>query len=382
MSSIYFFPRKVCHSKSLQLFQLSNYIAVLDLSHIGLGASHAAALFHALRGLGTLTSLNLCGNALGNALLPHLDSCVAHLPSLIHLDISCTGVTDQGFVRLVGSARVSAPIEEDSVWRPLQRLNLAYNGIGGDGARGVAALLRRCSSLQSLVLEGCGFTTEDCECRELPDALKVLKCLSELRVSRNLLEIRGLDILLASLDVGCLRVLDLSATCSVSCICDGLPRAASLTLLQRLDVSYGCIGDEGVRDLVAVLETCTHLQDLGLAGNDLTQVSAGPLCGYLLSTAYLKTLDLSANSKLCNAACLQLLDAVLSTNVAVHLSLSSCGLESPLPLAAMVRPKQPVRMERLDLSGNNLNLTDCLSVCEWLGGFSLIHHNSIIVFVK
>ena len=100
-----------------------------------------------------------------------------------------------------------------------------------------------------------------------------------------------------------------------------------------------------------------------------------------MSTSCVKTLDLSANCRLCNAACLQLLDAVLSSSV-VHLNLSFCGMVSPLPLTAMERPKQPLGMERLDLSGNMLNASDCSFMCEWLGGFSLVRHNAMILAVK
>ena len=126
---------------------------------------------------------------------------------------------------------------------------------------------------------------------------------------------------------------------------------------------------------------CAHLQDLGLADNDLTQSSVGPLCGYLLSAVCLQSLDLSANFRLCNAACLQLLDAVLSSNL-VRLNMSYCGMASPLPLAGMEKPRLPLRMEKLDLSGNDLEPADCSFICLWLGGFSPIHHNSIILSVK
>ena len=162
------FP-SVCHPRPLQLFLLSNHISVLDLSNVGLRALHAPPLFHALRGLGTLTSLNLSGNPLGDASLIHLTSCLHHLPSLTHLDLTCTRVTGQG---LVASVVPTAPAE--SAWQHLLRLALAYNGLGGGGARGVAAVLRHCRSLQGLVLEGCGLTERDCDCHELPDALKGL----------------------------------------------------------------------------------------------------------------------------------------------------------------------------------------------------------------
>lgn len=369
----------VCHCKSLQLFQLNDdIITTLDLSNIGLRTAHAVPLFHALCGLGTLASLNLSGNPLGDASLPHLASSVPHLPSLIHLDISCTGITDQGLVGLVGP---SASSEVENIWRSLQRLTLAYNGLGGGGARGVATLLRRCSSLQGLVLEGCGLAEGDCESRDLQNAFRVLRCLSELNVSRNSLESQGVGALMTWLDVGALRMLDVSATCSVSSVCGGLHLGASFTLIQALDLSHGCIGDDGVQDLVRLLEVCAHLQDLGLADNDLTQSSVGPLCGYLLSAVCLQSLDLSANFRLCNAACLQLLDAVLSSNL-VRLNMSYCGMASPLPLAGMEKPRLPLRMEKLDLSGNDLEPADCSFICLWLGGFSPIHHNSIILSVK
>lgn len=72
-------------------------------------------------------------------------------------------------------------------------------------------------------------------------------------------------------------------TCTYTHFCiDVTHHMTLLQLIQALDLSHGCIGDDGVQDLVRLLEVCAHLQDLGLADNDLTQSSVGPLCGYLL----------------------------------------------------------------------------------------------------
>ena len=92
------------HSDLLQLFQSSLSLSSsssLSFSNIGLQSKHCLPLFHTLMAYPSLTSLCFTGVFLTDSSLHHLGSLLSSLPTLCHLDLSCTGISGAGLQSIV-----------------------------------------------------------------------------------------------------------------------------------------------------------------------------------------------------------------------------------------------------------------------------------------
>ena len=228
----------------------------VDLSHNGFSAAAAAPLLHSLPACAALTSLDLSGNALGDAGAELLAAVVSpdgggggrRRCRLKSLSLCGAGVR-------VGGGRALASAVRGGGGASLEALALADNALGDDGAEAFAAALAADgTALRALNLGANGIGEGGA--RALGDALRANRTLRALALPRNALGDAGTLPLaaclvrhpsLATLDLAGCRIADRGA----------LAIALSLSrnsVLRRLDLRDNLLTDKGGRSLLRIQE--------------------------------------------------------------------------------------------------------------------------------
>ena len=228
----------------------------VDLSHNGFSAAAAAPLLHSLPACAALTSLDLSGNALGDAGAELLAAVVSpdgggggrRRCRLKSLSLCGAGVR-------VGGGRALASAVRGGGGASLEALALADNALGDDGAEAFAAALAADgTALRALNLGANGIGEGGA--RALGDALRANRTLRALALPRNALGDAGALPLaaclvrhpsLATLDLAGCRIADRGA----------LAIALSLgrnSVLRRLDLRDNLLTDKGGRSLLRIQE--------------------------------------------------------------------------------------------------------------------------------
>ena len=231
----------------------------VDLSHNGFSAAAAAPLLHSLPACAALTSLDLSGNALGDAGAELLAAVVSpdgggggrRRCRLKSLSLCGAGVR-------VGGGRALASAVRGGGGASLEALALADNALGDDGAEAFAAALAADgTALRALNLGANGIGEGGA--RALGDALRANRTLRALALPRNALGDAGALPLaaclvrhpsLATLDLAGCRIADRGA----------LAIALSLgrnSVLRRLDLRDNLLTDKGGRSLLRIQERAT-----------------------------------------------------------------------------------------------------------------------------
>eukprot|EP01063_Lacrimia_lanifica_P023895 TRINITY_DN3171_c0_g1_i3.p1 TRINITY_DN3171_c0_g1~~TRINITY_DN3171_c0_g1_i3.p1 ORF type:complete len:981 (+),score=123.67 TRINITY_DN3171_c0_g1_i3:57-2999(+) len=122
-------------------------LRTLILSHTGLTAGSIGDLFQAASACPTLKSLDVRGNALGNAGLQAMLRETQVNNTLDTLDLCDVGMTGKA-VQTIGMLLRRL--------RRVSRLSLAHNVLGSEGSSLLAAVLLAAPSVRVVVLEGCG----------------------------------------------------------------------------------------------------------------------------------------------------------------------------------------------------------------------------------
>ena len=238
-------------------------ISVLILSHNKIGDDGAWTIAHALRGCEVLSVLDLSGNGIQDAGTEAPRSC------------------------------------------KLQRLGLASNCIGDDGARAVAHALRGCEVLSVLDLSGNGI--HDAGAEALSDALRSCCKLQRFSLASNCIGDDGARAVAHALR-GCelLSVLDLSGNSIQDAGTEALSEALKCCKLQRFSLASNSIGPSGA--LAGVLKhvyisldildlSCNRLGDVGIVGlvGGLKHCSCLKQLHAIATCNQLATLNLSDN---------------------------------------------------------------------------------------
>ena len=292
-------------------------LAFLDLSHnrhqrdnphshpprvFPRGDAHAALLAHVTR----LARLNLAENFIGDDQARALTPFLISNTRLTHLDLSLNKMSDSG-ARFVAKALSTSSV--------LTHLNLSSNPIEPNGFRGLAAdlanihnlthlslaycrlcspwgetrtgpsylarMLRTCTALQSIDLEGNNILPDGA--RALAGVLATCSALQDLNLNRNDVQFQGVAYL-APVFPQCkaLRSLALNGN-DIQDIRDLLACLPSCARLARLDLAYNSIASEAACQLATIMPQCSALCSLNLRGNRVEASAAHTLVDALLT---------------------------------------------------------------------------------------------------
>eukprot|EP00293_Proteomonas_sulcata_P012534 CAMPEP_0184304000 /NCGR_PEP_ID=MMETSP1049-20130417/13635_1 /TAXON_ID=77928 /ORGANISM="Proteomonas sulcata, Strain CCMP704" /LENGTH=351 /DNA_ID=CAMNT_0026615715 /DNA_START=458 /DNA_END=1513 /DNA_ORIENTATION=+ len=318
---------------------LCSSLTKLDLSSNGLGAASGqrtdpdavvAVLAEALKKTRGLRSLNLSHN---NGLGAHIAPSIWFLVSLTHLDLSKTGIDNQGAKELASAL---------SGLSSLESLILGDNKIQTEGALELCDMLPRLSRLRVLNLGNSEAAVNDPDlgndmhlsgARRLAQILPTLTHLEELDVAGNrICDLGAVRISEALFQCPRLRRLNLSRNVilldGVSALCASLPRCSSLVHLQMCATGLGTgLGDEMTRRLATILPRCRALKKLELADNGMDAAGATHLAEVLPSCQNLRYLGLQSNPRIGEAGAARF-GGLESLRLNVTIDLRSCFLGS------------------------------------------------------
>ena len=151
-------------------------------------------------------------------------------------------------------------------------VNMGSNHLGDEGAALFSAMLGSSKHLKHLDLSdnsiGCEGTAH------LASALTVNTSLDNLILGSNPIGSEGTDMILDMLTINCtLQSLNL-ANCNIegndallAKFLTSFPSASQE--FKQLEISYNCLGEEGISALIQALGADTSLTKLGLAANDI-----------------------------------------------------------------------------------------------------------------
>jgi Ran GTPase-activating protein (RanGAP) involved in mRNA processing and transport len=240
----------------------------LDLYNNKLGATGATQIAAILRDNRSLRELRIGKNNLGRKKsLKAIATALQRNATLRTLDLSHNQIDDGGAILL-------APVLDPEVSQSrLRRLDLTYNKIWPEGVRNLTgALLEGNRTLRCLNLSMNHVGPEGAE--SLAVLLKFSFTLQELLLSRNALGDHGVKLL-----------------------CQGLDESKLLsgTGLQRLDLDWNEIHDDGAKELATMLLDNAILESLNLASNAIGSDGAKALANALHSNQALTFLNLMGN---------------------------------------------------------------------------------------
>ena len=229
----------------------------------------------------SLIDMNRIGDDGARAIAHALQGCEV----LSVLDLNGSGIQDAGTKALSETLRCCK----------LQRLSLASNCIGDDGARAIAHALRGCEVLS--VLDLSGNVIQDAGTEALSEALRSCK-LQRLSLASNCmgpsgaLAVAGVLKLvyksLDNLDLSYNRLGDVGA----ACLAGGLKHCSCL---KQLHLNSNFVGDGGAMALARCLQTCIQLTTLNLSDNEIGDSGALCLGNCLKDCSCLHTLRLNHN---------------------------------------------------------------------------------------
>ncbi|XP_017537261.1 NACHT, LRR and PYD domains-containing protein 12 isoform X1 [Pygocentrus nattereri] len=243
----------------------------------------------------------------------------------------------------------------------LRELDLSSNSIGDTGLRLFADGLGNSESkLEKLRLSYCRITPQGCSILA-SELIPKLPHLKELDLSENSLREAGIQILATKLKnpqckLEILKLKDCRVTPNGSFALASALRS-NPSHLRELDLHWNNPGDEGVEQLVAVMENpVCKLEVLWLSYGLLTQRCCEALASaFRYRSASLKAVDLSGNS-IRNAGVELLSAGIRSPHCKLEiLRLASCGItEEGAAALANALAANPTTLRELDLSQNHI----------------------------
>eukprot|EP00058_Branchiostoma_floridae_P019181 XP_002604670.1 hypothetical protein BRAFLDRAFT_94832 [Branchiostoma floridae] len=334
------------HPRVRALCESQQTSASLSASSLGLRLPHLSPLLSALQCQYCIKTLVLASNRIGDKGAHLLASAVVTLPSLVQLDISCTGLTHAGLTTMAEvlggdqgtTGQQNMALQSGKPLQHLEDLNLGFNSLGDSCTLPLARLVQACPLLTVLHLQSCCLSMKVFQQhrRQLMDGLKGALHLQTLDISHNPLGSTGVELLLKCLAQDVVTSLDLRGVIATSSN-NHLARHVSLYLAQP-----DCV-----------------LKHLSVADNYLCDDMLGEITRALQSNPTLQSLQVSTNCKLGNQTLQTILETVQSGVPLQELDMSGCGLTAPLSNTTLDLLEQAtVGLRKLRLCGNNLKKGD------------------------
>ncbi|XP_065913984.1 protein NLRC5-like isoform X2 [Dysidea avara] len=351
-------------------------------------------IFHFLREVRTLTSINLTKTDLPKNVVENLAEVILHNPFLEVVTLHSNNLRSSAIIVLQALKNTTDLTTLDLSFNNmsevvvdelanviknndfLQELNLSGNSLQSDGA----VILRALKEISYLIILDLNYNMlSEKVVKDLADVIKSNAGLIELSLGYNNFQSSAVVILLALRDVSNLMKLDLSNNNMSEAIVNELAsvikrntkleelylggnnlQSSAVVILQdlkniskitKLDLSDNGMSDTVVHELASVIENNTKLEELNLGGNNL-QSSAVVILQALKNISNLTTLDLS-NNNLSEEVAKDLADVIESNTHLNELILSDNNLQSStvVILQTLVNTSS---LLKLDLSGNKL----------------------------
>ncbi|CAH1269884.1 TONSL [Branchiostoma lanceolatum] len=209
----------VVHPRVRSLCESQQTSASLSASSLGLRLPSLSPLLSALQCQYCIKTLVLAGNRIGDKGAHLLASAVVTLPSLVQLDISCSGLTHAGLTTMAEvlggdqgtTGQLNTALQSGKPLQHLENLNLGFNPLGDSCTLPLARLVQACPLLTVLQLQSCCLSMKVFQQhrRQLMDGLKGALHLQTLDISHNPLGSTGSELLLKCLAQEVVTSLDL-----------------------------------------------------------------------------------------------------------------------------------------------------------------------------
>ncbi|XP_061196939.1 tonsoku-like protein [Saccostrea echinata] len=280
----------------------------LDFQNLALRPIQLKPVFKAIQFQSSITEICLKGNRLGDKGLEDFVVVVKSLSNLCTLDLSCNGITSVGLKTIADC--VSSMKDETSAPKNLLHLSLSNNLLGDNCCTLLNTVISSLSSLETLELSSCGFTTKLFQQNRLSlvDTVKNSN-IHTLDVSSNTLGSLGVELVLCCLNPGNLTTLNLTGTVTASGVLHLFLHHIEMFLSQ---------------------DSCS-LADLTLSSCQLSLEEKEKLVRLLAVGKNITRLDISCNPKLTNEVVTALLSESTKQNSPLEVLITEgCTITSPI----------------------------------------------------
>ena len=332
--------------------QLKNAFGVIQklyLGENGLDPASAKELSKMAPTLSHCRTLVLRKNELGDEGAEYVSDMLGNLHQLQALDLSANHISHVGAQHICRSLQLSSKLThlhlDHNPFGPapakqiaqavldvnmLQHLSIACTELGDRGVEALAAVLGENGTLRHLDISGNGITDEGAAL--LGSALTVNSSLRILKFHSNLIGAAGIEIIFSALEENKSLVYLDANSCVISnepAFGNAVNALAQNTSLNKLDISYNRLGDDGVASVVAaVSNTTSSVFHLVIAGNSMGVMATKTLASKLQQTTKLTAVTVSASDLLDishEVAFQSLLDALTLTEGPLVLKINTTG---------------------------------------------------------
>ena len=402
---------------NLKVDGLSNFknLQSLELICCNICSDDMAVLFHDHSAWINLELLNLEGNKIGSSGIEVLSKVLMHCNVLHCLNLSSTGMDDNGAVALAAGLKDTTSLQELRLrfneisavglaalipinskhlrhldlsevltiqnfvlhcdFARLQTLEFSCNDSGSDVAASLIVELQHCSQLEKLNISNNKFRPHDLS--SIAEGIKYCKQLVTLDISDNNIGLHGMSSLaegikncrqlvtlnISSNNIGLYGMSYLEMMKHVifdsimgSAIAEGIKHC---TQLAEFDISHNNINSYDMSALAKGLLYCTNLKVLNLSHNEITSYGVAAIVGLMEACSDLQYIDLSFNKDI------NLDDAKALVSGWHHKSMLQLDLKSCISIHKFVRVDRGRGCER------------CCKKCDYL--LKLCYDNDYVV---
>ncbi|XP_062583507.1 LOW QUALITY PROTEIN: tonsoku-like protein [Saccostrea cucullata] len=280
----------------------------LDFQNLALRPIQLKPVFKAIQFQSSITEICLKANRLGDKGLEDFVVVLKSLSNLCTLDLSCNGITSVGLKTLADC--VSSMKDETNAPKNLLHLSLSNNLLGDNCCALLNTVISSLSSLETLELSSCGFTTKLFQQNRLSlvDTVKN-SSIHTLDVSCNTLGSLGVELVLCCLNPSNLTTLNLTGTVTASGVLHLFLHHIEMFLSQ---------------------DSCS-LADLTLSSCQLSLEEKDKLVRLLAVGKNINRLDISCNPKLTNEVVTALLSESTKHSSPLEVLITEgCTITSPI----------------------------------------------------
>ena len=336
-------------------------------------------IIKSLRHVSTLKKLYINGNKITDEAADDIATVLSHNTKLEVFDISCNNL------KTAGTITIFQNIQHIST---LAKLNIAYNAISYQAMPYIAGFISKSGKLKDLNLS-CG----DFKSMNAFQDIKTPYLTKFAFSNTNICEKLATEISRFLSQCMNLQVLDMShnnlSTWNAVIIFKGI---RSISNLKAIDVSYNTITDEAAESIATVLSNNNKLKSLNLFSNHLRSEGFVKICDGMKNTMYLRKLSIGCNeisvTSVNHIATLlfhnsELEELDLSNNfmqtagiVTVFKSLKNVSSLRKVYLQGNIITReaandiavilsQNIKLEELDISYSNLQVTSAMKILEY-----------------
>ena len=311
--------KQINTKKMISSLYILEKVKVIDLENNNIDEDVSFELAKALHSNKVLEQLWLRGNKLNTAGALYILNSLEYLTTLQVLDMSYNNIGSQS------ADGIAAVIDNNPL---INQLWLDGNDLHSTGTITICNALKKIRRLSILSLCNNGISGDAAD--ELSAVITQNVLLEDLLLSNNQLHSTGIKVIAKSL--------------------------SKLIKLRKLDLFNNNIGKEGASSLAIVIHNSPTLQDLFLSGNNLETSGALEICNALSYINSLHVLTLS-NNNISDEVTSELIE-VLNNNHLYALLIGGNGLECGGLKIAQVIGNDNIAMQLLDFSNNNISEQD------------------------